>query len=126
MTFGKLWGTWNWLEKGLFALTVTLTITGLGIVIWAIGILWGGNKVVKKWGGWTLTYDPEGSEDENGDENGDNGEDENGDDADPEGVHGGNGGGSQLPFDKSIVDLGVEIARQQAFGQSALQAQRNK
>ena len=121
MTLGKLWGTWNWLEKGLFALTVSLAISALGVII-VIALAWlGGREFQFKLGPATITVDFE-DDDDNGDENGDeNGEDENGDEPDPDGVHGGDAGGGQLPFDQSLVDLGVIQARRQAFGLSALQ-----
>ena len=112
-----------WLRPLLYLGAVGIAIKWLvaGIAIWV------GARSAPWW--WNALGLPTGEEEE------DNGsEDENGDEPDPEegngdngeGVHGGNGGGGQLPFDKSIVDLGVEIARQQAFGQSALQAARNK
>lgn len=130
MKFGKLWGSWSWLEKAYFALAVSLAITGLVLVITVALAIWGGKKLSFSLGDLATVTVDFGSEEEDGDNGEENGE-ENGE-GNGDGLTGGRPGdpdgdnGGQLPFDQALVDLGRIRARRQAFGIDALQEAVNK
>ena len=116
-----------WIRPLLYLGAVGIAIKWLvaGIAIWV------GARSAPWW--WNALGLPTGEEEE------DNGsEDENGDEPDPEegngdngeGVHGGNGGGGQVPFDSGLVAVGAatlaEAKLQQQAATDALARSRSK
>ena len=126
MTWARIWKTWDWQQKALFGLVVSLaSLTLIGLLAIALA-LWQGGEWGWSFRGKKITLQIEDEEEENGED-----DDDEDDEDDDDGLHGGRpgdpggNGGGQVPFDMAVAtaieDLGLGEALMAAAASRALQ-----